>query len=96
MNEDDKKKNQQRLLLDVKASPEARQLTLPKLSFEAERAIQVIAARAVYECNLPFTIFEKNRFLSYIIALILPTDLLRPLNSRTHYLTKSTALLKRR
>lgn len=63
MNEDDKKKNQQRLLLDVKASPEARQLTLPKLSFEAERAIQVIAARAVYECNLPFTIFEKEPLL---------------------------------
>jgi hypothetical protein len=63
MEEDNKKQKQQQLLSTVKSTPKNRQLSLLRLSFEAEHAIQVITARAVYECNLPFTIFEKEPLL---------------------------------
>jgi hypothetical protein len=47
MEEDNKKQKQQQLLLTVKSTRRNRQLSLLKLLFEAEHAIQVVAARAV-------------------------------------------------
>jgi Protein of unknown function (DUF 659) len=38
-------------------------LTLPTLTAQAEHAADVLAALAVYECNIPFTIFEKPAML---------------------------------